>query len=339
MTIKQNKIAQTSIKELIYAGAHFGHKKKRWNPKMAPFIFGSKGDIHIIDLAKTKIMLDSALHYVASLAKNNGKILFVGTKHQASPVIKEFAANSGQYYVNHRWLGGMLTNWSTVSNSIKTLVDLEKDLNDPEKKIIKKERLQMQKKYDKLSASLGGIREMKGKPHAIFVVDTIKESIAIKEAAKLDIPIIAITDTNSDLDNIAYPIPGNDDSIKSISLFCKYIADTINMSKKTGSAAVVKKENLAENKKLEVGINTKNEAVDEVAVENSEVEVEKKSEKAKVTSKTAPKKTTAKKKKVDGESKKVEKVEKAEKDIVEKEVSDKKLEGKKADAEESADLA
>jgi small subunit ribosomal protein S2 len=251
MATENNKsvIAETSIKELLHSGAHFGHKKRRWNPKMAPFIFGSKGDIHIINLDKTKVFLDSALMVVSRIAKNNGKILFVGTKHQASPVIKKYAEECQQFYVNHRWLGGMLTNWSTVSNSIKTLEKIEKDLANTDVRIIKKERLQMQKKQEKLSASLGGIRKIGGKPSMIFVVDTNKESIAIQEASKLGIPIMAIVDTNSSLEHITYPIPGNDDSIKSISTFCKYIAETVNLVRpSTPMHAVVKKENVVESK-------------------------------------------------------------------------------------------
>lgn len=303
----QNKqvIANTSIKELLYSGVHFGHKKKRWNPKMAPFIYGSKGDIHIINLEKTKIFLDSALTMIARVVKNNGKVLFVGTKHQATAVVKKHAEECQQFYVNHRWLGGMLTNWSTISNSIKSLEKIERDLANPEVKITKKERLQMQKKYDKLTASLGGIRKMSSKPAVIFVIDTNKESIAVQEAAKLGIPVVAITDTNSSLDNIAFPIPGNDDSIKSISLFCKYVADTINLVKPGVSQRETVAENLTGNK-LDI---TEEVRVKEDESEEKENKTSNKSEKSaeenKVTKnakKSAPKKKAATSKKEEVES-------------------------------------
>jgi small subunit ribosomal protein S2 len=218
-----------SIKELLDSGAHFGHKTMRWNPKMAPYIYGDRDGIHIIDLQKTAILLHRALLAVESIMKQNGRILFVGTKRQASDIISESAKRCGQYYINHRWLGGMLTNWNTISNSIKTLKKLEEQVqfektNDASR-VTKKELLQLERRHDKLELSLGGIREMGGRPDLLFILDTNKEELAIKEAQKLSIPIIAIVDTNSNPDGIDFPIPGNDDATRAIRLYCQLIAD------------------------------------------------------------------------------------------------------------------
>jgi small subunit ribosomal protein S2 len=221
-----SKLPIVTITELLEAGVHFGHKARRWNPKMAPYIYGIRNDIHVIDLRQTSALLQVALNVIYEIVKKNGKVLFVSTKIQASDIIAEYAEKCGQYYVNHRWLGGMLTNWKTVSKSIKTLDNLEKILNNEEEveNYTKKEVLDLSRKRDKLLKSLGGIRNIGGQPSLIVVIDTIKEHIAIEEAKKLNIPIIAVVDTNSDPDKINYPIPGNDDAIRSIRMYCNLFA-------------------------------------------------------------------------------------------------------------------
>ncbi|MDX2049970.1 MAG: 30S ribosomal protein S2 [Rickettsiaceae bacterium] len=223
------KNSTVSISEMLNAGVHFGHRASRWNPKMAPYIYGVKDDVHIIDLRKTSNLFTSALKIFYEVAKKNGKILFVGTKVQASNLISEYAEKCGQYYINHRWLGGMLTNWGTINKSIKKLETLEKTLEDEEiiETHTKKELLDISRKCDKLKKSLGGIRKLGGKPDLIFIVDTNKEHLAIKEAQKLGVPIIGIVDTNSDPDGIDYIIPGNDDAIRSIEYYCRQVSDTI----------------------------------------------------------------------------------------------------------------
>lgn len=210
-----------SIQDLLEAGVHFGHKSARWNPKMAPYIYGIKDDVHIINLQYTYSMLSSALKVIYETTKRNGRILFVGTKVQAAPLVSEYAEKCGQYFVNHRWLGGTLTNWGTVSRSIKRLDALEKQLADEEEmsSYTKKEILELSRSRDKLELFLGGIRNMGGSPDLMIIIDTNKEHLAVKEASKLGVPIIAITDTNSDPDGITYPIPGNDDAIRSIKLY------------------------------------------------------------------------------------------------------------------------
>lgn len=222
-----SKIPSVSIAELLDAGVHFGHKKSRWNPKMAPYIYGIKDDVHIVDLQQTSGLLKNALKKVYEVVKNNGKVLFVGTKVQASGIVAEYASKCGQYYVNHRWLGGMLTNWGTINKSIKKLEGLEKTLADTEvaESYTKKELLEISRKCEKLEKSLGGIRSLGGKPDLIFIIDTNKEHLAIKEAKKLGIPMVAVVDTNSDPDDIDYIIPGNDDAIRSIKLYCQLISD------------------------------------------------------------------------------------------------------------------
>ncbi len=214
-----------SMRELIEAGVHFGHKTKRWNPRMAPFIYGTRNDIHIIDLQQTVPMLHRALSAVRATVAKNGRILFVGTKRQASETIAESAKRCGQYYVDQRWLGGMLTNWSTIQNSIRQLRKYEEQLANPESGLTKKEILTMSRNRDKLERSLGGIREMGGKPDLLFIIDTNREELAVKEAKKLGIPIVAIIDTNCTADGIDFPIPGNDDATRAIKLYCKLISD------------------------------------------------------------------------------------------------------------------
>ncbi len=216
-----------SIKQLLDAGVHFGHKTMRWNPKMAPYIYGARNNTHIIDLQKTVPLLHNALDVTYNIAANNGRVLFVSTKRQASEIVETTAKRCGQYYVNHRWLGGMLTNWGTVSQSIKTLRNLQNQLEDEETNLNKKERLQIERRVEKLERALGGIKDMGGVPDLVFIIDTNKEHIAIKEANTLEIPLIAVVDTNSDPDNIGHIIPGNDDSTRSIQLYCDLIADSI----------------------------------------------------------------------------------------------------------------
>ncbi|AIL65023.1 Ribosomal protein S2 [Rickettsiales bacterium Ac37b] len=215
-----------TIRELLESAVHYGHKTMRWNPKMVPYIYGVQNETHIIDLQKTAPLLYKALQVVYDVVKNNGRILFVGTKKQASELVAEAARRCGQYYVNHRWLGGMLTNWGTVSQSIKTLIDMEnKSKSEAFAKFTKKEQLDFVRKCDKLECSLGGIKTMGGKPDLLFVIDTVKENLAIQEAVKLNIPIIAIIDTNSDPDNITYPVPGNDDATRALRMYCKLVSD------------------------------------------------------------------------------------------------------------------
>ena len=221
------KIPSITIQQLLEAGVHLGHKTLRWNPKMKKYIFGKRDSIHIIDLTQTLELTKSALEKIYSTIKNNGKILFVSTKKQASEAIAEVAKETGQYYVNYRWLGGMLTNWGTISNSIKKLKKLEVDLVAENRGFTKKELLKMSVKKDKLQRSLGGISEMKKIPDLVFIIDTNYESLAIAESVKLGIPIVAILDSNSNPDNIDFPIPGNDDARRSIDLYCNLIKETI----------------------------------------------------------------------------------------------------------------
>ena len=222
-------LPEFSMRTLLEAGAHFGHQTHRWNPKMDRYIFGSRSNIHIIDLSQSIPLLHQALVKVREVAAGGGRVLFVGTKRQASEPIATAAKRSAQYYVNHRWLGGTLTNWRTVSGSIQRLRELE-GLLDGESQGQgrgKKELLQMTRERDKLELSLGGIKDMGGIPDLMFVIDTNKESIAIQEARKLNIPVIAILDTNCDPDGITYPIPGNDDAARAIQLYCDLMADAV----------------------------------------------------------------------------------------------------------------
>tara|TARA_B100001250_G_scaffold10299_1_gene8965 strand:+ start:33 stop:824 length:792 start_codon:yes stop_codon:yes gene_type:complete len=222
------KIPNVTIQQLLEAGVHLGHKTLRWNPKMKKYIFGKRDSIHIIDLTQTLELINVALEKVYKVISENGKILFISTKKQASEAIAELAKETNQYYVNHRWLGGMLTNWGTISNSIKKLEKLNIDLVSENRGFTKKELLKMSVQRDKLQKSLGGIASMKKIPDLVFVIDTNYESLAIKESIKLSIPIIAVLDTNSDPEGITFPIPGNDDARRSIDLYCNLIKDTIN---------------------------------------------------------------------------------------------------------------
>lgn len=215
-----------SMQQLLEAGVHYGHVTRKWNPKMAPYIFGKRNGIHIMDLEQTVPMLENALNVIKDVVSNYGRVLFVGTKTQAADKIKESAQKCGQYYVNHRWLGGMLTNWKTINQSIKRLKALEEKIEKPVG-LTKKEVLQLQREHEKLELALGGIREMGGLPDLIIVIDTIRESIAISEAKKLGIPVVAVVDSNSCPDDVTYPIPGNDDATKAIELYCDLFSAAI----------------------------------------------------------------------------------------------------------------
>ena len=221
------KLPSVTVKQLLEAGVHLGHKTFRWNPKMEEFIFGSKNSIHIIDLVQTLEMVNRALLEIHKCITSGGKILFVSTKKQAAETIANLAKDTSQFYVNHRWLGGMLTNWKTISNSIKRYKKLSKDLMKENTGFTKKENLKMGIQRDKLERSLGGIAEMTKIPDMIFIIDTNVEDLAVKEASKLGIPIVAIVDTNSDPTGINFPIPGNDDARRAINLYCDLIKKTV----------------------------------------------------------------------------------------------------------------
>jgi len=213
-----------SMRGLLEAGAHFGHQSHRWNPKMGNYIFGVRNNIHIIDLAQTVPLLHQALKVVSDTVAKGGRVLFVGTKRQAADSIADAAKRSAQYYINSRWLGGTLTNWKTISGSIQRLRKVDEQLNSGALGLTKKERLMMSRERDKLEKALGGIKDMGGTPDLIFVIDTNKEALAIKEANRLGIPVAAIVDTNCDPDGITYPVPGNDDAGRAIALYCDLIA-------------------------------------------------------------------------------------------------------------------
>jgi len=229
---KVMNIPTITIKQLLEAGVHLGHKTLRWNPRMKKFIYGEKNSIHIIDLTQTVVMLKSAMKEVHKCISGGGKILIVSTKKQASETVLKLATETDQYYVNYRWLGGMLTNWKTIQNSIKRLKKLEEDLSKEDTGFTKKEILKLGKERDKLKRSLGGISNMKKVPEMIFIIDTNTESLAVKEAIKLQVPIVAILDSNSDPTGINFPIPGNDDARRSIDLYCELLKQTILDGKK-----------------------------------------------------------------------------------------------------------
>ena len=217
-----------TMRQLLEAGVHFGHHTRRWNPKMEQYIFGTRNKVHIIDLQQTVPMLYAALNTTRDIAAGGGRVLFVGTKRAASEIVAESAKKCGQYYVNHRWLGGMLTNWKTISHSIKTLRDLETQLSSEESGgLTKKELLNLTRQHDKLEKALGGIKEMGGQPDMLVVIDTNKEEIAISEAKKLGIPIAAVVDSNSNPNHIDFPIPGNDDAMRAIQLYCDLFAGAV----------------------------------------------------------------------------------------------------------------
>ena len=217
-------LPDVSMRQLLEAGVHFGHQTHRWNPKMAPFIYGSRNNIHIIDLTQTVPLLHQALVTVSDVVAKGGRVLFVGTKRQAAEPIADAAKSCAQYFINHRWLGGTLTNWRTISNSIKRLKSLEELLEGDHHGLTKKELLQLTREKEKLERSLGGIKDMGAPPDLMFVIDTNKEAIAIAEARKLGLPVVAIVDSNCDPDGISHPIPGNDDAGRAITLYCDLIA-------------------------------------------------------------------------------------------------------------------
>ena len=225
-------LPSVSIKDLLEAGVHLGHKTFRWNPKMKQYIYGEKNSVHIIDLPQTLELLNKALIEIHKSVSNGGKLLFVSTKKQASELISNVAKETESYYVNHRWLGGMLTNWNTINNSIKRLKRLNEDLKKEDTGFTKKELIKMTVERDKLERSLGGISKMRKLPDMIFIIDTNIESLAVLEGKKLNIPIVAIVDSNSNPENITYPIPGNDDARRSINLYCDLVQKTIIDAKK-----------------------------------------------------------------------------------------------------------
>ena len=216
-----------TMRQLLEAGVHFGHVTRRWNPRMESYIFGERQGVHILDLQQSVPMLYRGMQAVRDIVAGGGRVLWVGTKRQASEPITEAAKRCGQYYVNHRWLGGMMTNWQTISNSIKRLHALEQQLSEEISGLTKKELLRLTRERDKLERALGGIKEMGGLPDIIFVIDTLKESIAVAEANKLGIPVVAIIDSNSDPVGVDYPIPGNDDSIRAIKLYCELMSGAV----------------------------------------------------------------------------------------------------------------
>ena len=233
-------LPEFTMRQLLEAGVHFGHQTQRWNPRMGPFIYGARNGIHIMDLTQTLPMLDQALTAVRDTVAKGGRVLFVGTKRQAATPIAEAAEKCAQYYMNHRWLGGTLTNWKTVSQSIKRLKEIDEKLESGAEGLTKKERLGMERDQGKLQASLGGIAEMGGVPDLLFVIDVKKEALAIAEAKKLGIPVVAIVDTNCSPDGVDFVIPGNDDASRAISLYCDLVARAAldGMSAQLGAAGV-----------------------------------------------------------------------------------------------------
>jgi len=229
-----------SMRQLLEAGVHYGHQTQRWNPRMAEFIYGERNGIHIIDLTQTVPMLDAALQVVRDTVAKGGRVLFVGTKRQASKAVAEAAEKCAQYYMNHRWLGGTLTNWKTVSQSIQRLKNIDEVLASGAEGLTKKERLHMEREQTKLQASLGGIREMGGLPDLLFVIDVSKEDLAILEAQKLGIPVVAVVDTNCSPKGVDYVIPGNDDAARAISLYCDLVSRAAldGMTAQMGAAGV-----------------------------------------------------------------------------------------------------
>ena len=220
-------IPDFSMRQLLEAGVHFGHHTRRWNPEMGPYLFGVRNNIHIIDLEQTVPLLHRALSAIRDVAAGGGRVLFVGTKRQAQEEIAAAAQRCGQYFVNHRWLGGMLTNFKTISLSIKRLKELDDRIVEPGAGLTKRELLELTRGRDKLERALGGIKEMGGLPDILFVIDTNKEAIAVLEATKLKIPVVAVLDSNSSPDGIAYPIPGNDDAMRAIHLYCELVSGAV----------------------------------------------------------------------------------------------------------------
>ncbi len=233
-------LPEFTMRQLLEAGVHFGHQTQRWNPRMAPYIYGARNGIHIMDLTQTVPMLDAALNAVRETVAKGGRVLFVGTKRQAQQPIADAAEKSAQYFMNHRWLGGTLTNWKTVSQSINRLKQIDEAMESGAEGLTKKERLGMERDQAKLQASLGGIREMGGTPDMLFVIDVKKEALAVSEANKLGIPVIAVVDTNCSPDGVDYVIPGNDDAARAIALYCDLVSRAAldGMSAQLGAAGV-----------------------------------------------------------------------------------------------------
>jgi len=282
-----------TMRQLLEAGTHFGHQTRRWNPKMGPYLYGSRGGIHIIDLQQTVPMLHQSLQAIRDVVAAGGRVLFVGTKRQASQRIKEAANLCGQFYVNHRWLGGMLTNWKTISHSIKRLRELEEQFEEGTHGFTKKELLTLERERDKLELSLGGIKEMGGVPNILFIIDTNKEDIAIKEANKLGIPVVAVVDSNSNPDGVDYLIPGNDDALRAIDLYCTLVSaailDGLQAEMKSSGVDIGAAEDISVTLEeepiveLEIEVETKTE---ETKTEETKAEVK---PKAKAAAKAAPK--------------------------------------------------
>ena len=218
---------QVTLRVLLEAGVHFGHHTRRWNPRMAPYIFGIRNQVHILDLQQTVPLMDRALRAIRDTVAGGGRVLFVGTKKAAAEYVAESATRCGQYYVNHRWLGGMLTNWKTITGSVKRLKEMEGQLGGTVEGLTKKEVLMLTRDKEKLDRALGGIKDMGGLPDIIFIIDVVKEKLAIEEANKLGIPVVAVVDSNSDPSGIAFPIPGNDDAIRAINLYCDMVAASV----------------------------------------------------------------------------------------------------------------
>ncbi|GAA6165306.1 30S ribosomal protein S2 [Pelagimonas sp. KU-00592-HH] len=233
-------LPEFTMRQLLEAGVHFGHQTQRWNPRMSPFIYGSRNGIHIMDLTQTVPMLDAALNVIRETVAKGGRVLFVGTKRQAAAPVADAAEKCAQYYMNHRWLGGTLTNWKTVSQSINRLKEIDEKMASGAEGLTKKERLNMERDLEKLQASLGGIREMGGVPDLLFVIDVKKEALAIAEANKLGIPVVAVVDTNCSPDGVDYIIPGNDDAARAISLYCDLASRAAldGMSAQLGAAGI-----------------------------------------------------------------------------------------------------
>ncbi len=233
-------LPEFTLRQLLEAGVHYGHQTHRWNPRMGPYIYGARNGIHILDLTQTVPLLDQALQAIRDTVAKGGRILFVATKRQAQQAVADAAERSAQYYMNHRWLGGTLTNWNTVSKSILRLKNIDEKLSEGAEGLTKKERLGLEREQGKLQSSLGGIREMGGVPDLIFVIDTNKESLAVAEANKLGIPVVAVLDSNSNPSGVDYPIPGNDDAARAIALYCDLAARAAldGMTAQMGSAGV-----------------------------------------------------------------------------------------------------
>ena len=274
-----SNLPKVSVADLLDAGVHFGHKTSRWNPKMSPYIYGTRDHIHIMDLQQTAPLMDNALRKIYEVVKNNGKVLFVGSKVQATDLVSEYAEKCGQFYVNNRWLGGMLTNWGTISRSIKKLDDTEKLLEDEEKieSYTKKEVLDLERTKSKLLKSFAGIRNIGVRPDLLIVIDTNKEHLAVNEAVKLGIPIVAVVDSNSDPESINYPIPGNDDAIRSIRFYCNAFAD----------AALAGIQDSLASSGVDVGLS---EDIDGDSLDNV-VKIEKTAKVSKIIKEAEPKKT------------------------------------------------